>query len=111
MRDDGEDRIIEHLSPMDRFVVSHIALAFLLDDRCGKSQFYLSIEHASFVVRLLTRIVALEGGNFIAKELCLLRSPMRNERLRFGKFQLEVFFEKLPNLAFDFLCILFGAIC
>jgi hypothetical protein len=85
MRHDREDGIIEHFRSMDWFVVSHITLTLLLDDCCGKPEFHLAIEDTSFGVGALARIIAVEGGYFLAQEPGLLRSPMRNERLGLGK--------------------------
>src|SRR6266487_1579902 len=89
MHHDRKHRIIEHFLSMDRFVVGHVASAFLLDNGCGKRKFHFSVEDSPFVVGSLTCIIALKGGNFIAEELRLLRSPMRNERFGLAEFQVE----------------------
>src|ERR1051326_5376912 len=109
MRDDREDGVVQHFRSMDRFVASHIALAFFLNDGSRKRKLYLSIENSPFVVHSLMGIIALKGGDLIAEELCFLRSPMSNERFGLGKFQIEAFFEKLPNLACDLFCLLASA--
>ena len=103
--DDCEDRVMLHFWAMDRFVAFHVPLALFLDDLLGKRKFCFSIEHPSFVVRLLSRIIALEGRNFVAKELRLFRARMRDERFGLGEFQLEVFTQELAYLAFDFLSL------
>jgi hypothetical protein len=88
---------------MDRSVVSHVALALLLDDRLRKTEFHFSIEHPSFVVRSLTCIVALEDGQFVAEEPGLLRTRMGDERFGLGEFQLELLLQEQSYLALDLL--------
>jgi hypothetical protein len=82
-----------------------VSLTLLLDNPFRKGKLHFSIEHPSFVVRALTRVVALEGGYLIAEELRLFRSRMSNERFGLGEFQLEVFTQELAYLAFDFLSL------
>ena len=107
--DDREDRVLLHLWAVHGCVVLHVPLALLLDHPFGQRKLYFSIEHSSFVIRALSRIVALEGGNLLPEELRLFRARMGNERFGLGEFQLEVFVEEHPNLAFELFGFLFGA--
>ncbi len=98
-----------HFWAVHGFVALHVSLTLFLDNPLGKGEFHFPVEHPSFVVRALTSVVALEGGEFLAKELRLFGSRMGNERFGLGEFQFELFVQEYPNLALDLFCFLFGA--
>src|SRR5258707_12122508 len=98
-----------HFWAMHGFVAFPVSLTLFLDNPFGKGKFHFSVEHPSFVVRALTCIIALEGGEFIAKELRLFRSRMGNERFGLREFQFELFVQEYPNVSLNLFCFLFGA--